>query len=96
MKTPPGEVGIAAPRRLGRDPLVRTLSPTEEVAALLTSRRCFTEVGHEAQKPGIGMCLAGGHLSNLGVLAFSAYMALGTASSASAAMFMGLGLPGRG
>ncbi len=40
------------------------------------------------------MCLAGG---NLGVLAFSAYMALGTASSASAeAMFMGLGLPGRG
>ncbi len=38
------------------------------------------------------MCFAGG---NLGVLAFSAYMALGTASSASAAMFMGLGdLPG--
>ncbi len=96
MKTPPGEVGIAAPRRLGRDALVRTLSPTEEVAALLTSRRCFTEVRHEAQKPGIGMCLAGGRLSNLGVLAFSAYMALGTASSASAAMFMGLGLPGRG
>ncbi len=93
VKAPPGEIGIAAPRRLGRDPRVRTLSVTEEVAALLTSRRCFTEVGHEAQKPGIGMCLAGG---NLGVLAFSAYMALGTASSASAAMFMGLGLPGRG
>ena len=96
MKAPPGEAGTAALRRLGRDPLVRTLSPTEEIAALLTSRRCFTEVGHEAHKPGIGMWLAGGHLSNLGVLAFSAYMALGTASSASAAMFMGLGLPGRG
>ncbi len=55
------------------------------------------EVGHEVQKPGIGMCLAGGHLSNLGVLAFSAYMAIGAAASASAeAMFMGLGLPGRG
>ncbi len=85
--------GTAASRRLGCDPLVRTLSTAEEVAALLTSRRWFTEVSHEAQKPGIGICLARG---NLGVLAFSAYMALGTASSASAAMFMGLGLPGRG
>ena len=46
--TPPGEAGTAAPRRLGRDPLVRTLSATEEVAALLTSRRCFTEVSDEA------------------------------------------------
>ena len=52
LKTPPGEVGIAALRRLGRDPLVRTLSVTEKVAALLTSRRCFTEVRHDSQKPG--------------------------------------------
>jgi hypothetical protein len=42
------------------------------------------------------MCLAGGHLSSLGVLVFSAFVAPGTASSVSAAMFMGLGLPGRG
>ena len=38
MKAPPGEAGTAAPLRLGRDPLVRTLSVTEEVAALLTSK----------------------------------------------------------
>jgi hypothetical protein len=50
VKAPPGEAGIAAARRLGRDPLVRTLSATEEVAALLTSRRCFTEVSHEAHR----------------------------------------------
>ena len=44
------------------------------------------------------MCLAGGHLSNLGILAFSAFVALGTASPAFAeAMFMGLcEVPGRG
>ena len=29
---------------------VRTLSATKEVAALLTSRRWFTEVSHEAHK----------------------------------------------
>jgi hypothetical protein len=51
--------GIAALLRLGCDPLVRTLSVTEEVAALLTSRRWFTEVSHEAHKPGIGIYLAG-------------------------------------
>jgi hypothetical protein len=39
VKAPPGGAGIAVPRRLGRDPLVRTLSVTEEVAALLTSRQ---------------------------------------------------------
>ncbi len=49
LKAPPGEAGIAA-RRLGRDPLIRTLSPTDEVAALLTSRRWFTEASHEAHK----------------------------------------------
>ena len=32
----PGEAGTAALHRLGRDPLVRTLSATDEVAALLT------------------------------------------------------------
>ncbi len=58
--TPPGEIGIAAPRRLGCDSLAYTLSETGEIAALLTSRRWFTEVSHEAQKPGIGMCLARG------------------------------------
>ncbi len=41
--TPPGEAGTAALRRLGRDALTRTLSVTEEAAALLTSRRWFTE-----------------------------------------------------
>jgi len=51
LKTPLGEAGIAAPRRFGRDPLVRTLSVTEEVAALLTSKRLCTEVSLEAQKP---------------------------------------------
>ncbi len=47
---------------------------------------------------GSGCASRGSHLSNLGVLAFPTYMALGTASSSSAeAMFMGLGdLPGRG
>ncbi len=92
LKPPPGEAGTAAPRRLGRDALVRTLSATEEVAALLASRRWFTEVRHEAQKPGIGMCLAGGHLI---LLTLSAFVALGTTSPASAeAMFMEV--PGRG
>ncbi len=47
---------------------------------------------------GSGCASRGGHLSNLGVLAFSAYMAFGAASPAFAeAMFMGLGdLPGGG
>ena len=95
MKAPPGETGTAAARRLDRDPLLRTLSVTEEVAALLTSGRCFTEVGHEAQKPGFRMCLAG---ATSATSAFSrSYVARGTASPASAeAMFMDLGLPGRG
>jgi hypothetical protein len=39
VKAPPGETGTAASHRLGRCPLVRTLSATEEVAALLTSRQ---------------------------------------------------------
>ncbi len=47
---------------------------------------------------GSGCVSRGGHLSNLGVLAFSAFMAFGAASPVSAeVMFMGLGdLPGRG
>ena len=40
------------------------------------------------------MCLTEGHFSNLRVLAFSNYVALGTASSACAAMFMSLGPTG--
>jgi probable HAF family extracellular repeat protein len=45
---------------------------------------------------GSGFAWRGGHLSNLGALAFSAFVGLGTTSPASAeAMFMGLGdLPG--
>ncbi len=51
----------------------------------------------EDRSLGSGCASRAGRLSNLGVLAFSAYMALGTASPASAnAMFMGLCLPGRG
>ncbi len=46
---------------------------------------------------GSGCASPEGHLSNLGVLAFSAFVAFGTTSPAFAeAMFMGLGdLPGR-
>ena len=47
---------------------------------------------------GSGCASRGGHLSNLGVLGFSAFVAFGMASPASAeAVFMGLGdLPGKG
>ena len=39
LAAPGYPAGTATRRRLGRDPLVRTLSATEEVAALLTSRQ---------------------------------------------------------